>query len=80
MSVRELVSDEPDLLLNVRKVAELLDSNERSVRRFHSRGQLPGAVRVGNRLVRFRARDLLQWIDDGCPRIDVTKGECDDVA
>lgn len=55
-----------DRLLTVRGVAALLEVSVGQVWKLHSSGRLPGAVRI-SRSVRWRADELSQWVDAGCP-------------
>lgn len=50
----------------VEEVAEVLQCSARNVWAMNDRGALPGMVRIG-RLVRWRKRDIADWIDRGCP-------------
>jgi len=51
------------LLLDASEVAWLLRTTRESVYAMARRGQLPGVTRIG-RLLRFRSRDLLRWLDE----------------
>ena len=53
-------------LLNVRGVAALLSCAARTVYRLADAGRLPGPVRVGG-LVRWRKKDIDEWLESGCP-------------
>jgi excisionase family DNA binding protein len=50
-------------LLTDRDVAALLLVQPDTVRRWAAAGQLP-SVRLGGRLLRFRAEDVERWIDE----------------
>ena len=54
-------------LLDVRAVATLLDCSARHVYRLADAGRMPQPVKLGA-LVRWRRKDLSDWIDAGCPR------------
>jgi predicted DNA-binding transcriptional regulator AlpA len=47
-------------------VAALLRCSVRNVWALNDRAAIPGEVRIG-RLVRWRQRDVHQWIENGCP-------------
>ena len=53
-------------LLRAAEVADLLRTTTRSIYAMTERGQLPGIVRVGRRLL-FRRDDLLQLLRKSCP-------------
>lgn len=50
------------LLLNAAGVAQVLSVSERQVERLASSGELPAPVRLGGRCVRWRVREIEQWI------------------
>ena len=53
-------------LLRASEVAVLLRTTTRAIYALTERGQLPGAVRVGRRLL-FRRDDLLELLRKSCP-------------
>jgi len=53
-------------LLDVRRVAALLDCSTRHVYRLADAGRMPRPVRLGS-LVRWRRAELEEWIAAGCP-------------
>ena len=53
-------------LLRAPEVATLLRTTTRAIYAMTERGQLPGAVRVGRRLL-FRRDDLLELLRKSCP-------------
>ncbi len=57
-------------LLSAARVAELLDTSERSIWRWVSAGRIIPPVRIGDGTTRWRLTELLAWIDAGCPNID----------
>ena len=59
---------EPELLPTA-EVAKMLGVGERSVWRWSRSGAMPAPVRIGN-AVRFRRREIEEWIANGCPRVD----------
>lgn len=50
------------VLLNVDDVAQLLRTTDRAIYAMVERGQLPGIVRIGRRVL-FRSTDLLDWLN-----------------
>ena len=56
---------EPELL-STKAAAALLGIGERTLWRFSNCGRAPAPIKLGG-AVRYRRRDLLAWIDDGCP-------------
>lgn len=54
-------------LIAVAELAELLGVSVRTIWRKESTGHLPAPVRIGG-LVRWRRTEIMQWIDDGCPK------------
>jgi predicted DNA-binding transcriptional regulator AlpA len=46
-------------ILNVRQMSELYGVSVATIRRMHRRGALPGAVRIGERRIGWRAKDAL---------------------
>jgi excisionase family DNA binding protein len=67
MSVESTIppADSLSALLDVRAVAALLDCSTRHVYRLADAARLPAPVHLGA-LVRWRRRDLLEWLADGC--------------
>lgn len=55
-------------LLDVVAVAELLDCSTRQVYRLSDSGRMPRQIKLGG-ANRWRRDELLQWVADGCPRI-----------
>ena len=56
-------SDDLDRLLDERRAAELLCYSPRALQNWRLRGGGPKFVKVSARSVRYRVRDLLDWID-----------------
>ena len=54
----------PDRLLNVDDIAALFGVHRITVRSFVKRGIIPPPVRVGNKLTRWRRRDILAHLDN----------------
>ena len=60
-------------LLTTKQAAELCGCGERTLWSWSRSGIAPAPVKIGVGLrpaVRFKRAELLQWIQDGCPRID----------
>ncbi len=60
-------------LLDVEQVAALLRCSTRHVYRLADGGKMPRPLKLGA-LVRWDRRTVLDWIDDGCPKVRVVKG------
>lgn len=54
------------LLLSAEKLAELLGISIRTLWRLRASGKLPHPIRLGGS-VRWRACDIGDWIEAGCP-------------
>ena len=54
-------------LMTVPEVAETCSISVETVRRLTDSGAMPKPVRLG-RAVRYRRRELLEWIKNGCPK------------
>jgi excisionase family DNA binding protein len=54
-------------LVNARELAKLLSISERSLYRLKSTGELPAPVVLGGS-VRWRLKEIHDWINKGCPR------------
>lgn len=55
------------LLVDATQIARLLDVSSRHVRRLADAGAMPASIKLGS-LVRWRAADVIAWINSGCPR------------
>lgn len=51
------------ILLTVKEVANLLRTSRKSIYNMVERGQIPGAIKIGFRLL-FSRNDLLQWLNE----------------
>lgn len=51
------------MLVNVDEVADLLRTSRKGIYAMVERGQVPGVVRIGRRLL-FRRDALLQWLSE----------------
>ena len=61
------------LLLTTAQAAELCGISERTLWSWSRSGIAPQPIHIGHGLrpmVRFRTCDLLEWIRNGCPRVD----------
>ncbi|MBI5765385.1 MAG: helix-turn-helix domain-containing protein [Planctomycetes bacterium] len=63
----------PAELLDVRAVASMLQCSCRHVRRLADGGRMPTPTRLGS-LVRWRRRELQNWLEAGCPSVRASKG------
>jgi excisionase family DNA binding protein len=55
-------------LMTIAEVAELLRVSQRTVDRMRQEGTIIQPIKVGRQL-RWRKSEILQWIDDGCPKV-----------
>ena len=62
------------LLVDLRRVAELLSVSPRTAKRLAADGTLPGQRRVRRRLL-FVLADVKAWIGRGCPEVVVRPGK-----
>ena len=69
MFKRKLAADSALQMLTVEQVAELLQCSQRDVRRKSSNGTIPRPVKIG-RHSRWPRAVILEWIENGCPRVD----------
>jgi len=65
---KERPPKESAALLDVKAVAEMLTCSARHVYRLSDSGEMPRPVKVGH-LVRWRRKELEDWIADGCRRV-----------
>ena len=66
-TLRDRDADEPTaarlpVLLTVDEAADFLRTTRRAIYAMVERGQLPGVIRIGRRVL-LRADDLLDWLD-----------------
>jgi predicted DNA-binding transcriptional regulator AlpA len=54
---------DPDRLMNEHEAAEVLCYSVRALQNWRSRGGGPKFIKVSARSVRYRRRDLLDWIE-----------------
>lgn len=59
-------SENENLLITAKQVADLLQISPRSVWRMRSAGSMPTPIRLGA-AVRWRRDQIEAWIRDGCP-------------
>ena len=70
LSVPESITPE---LLTTRQAAKLAGVGERTWWRWSRNKRAPKPIKIGpgkQGVVRYRRSDIMQWIADGCPRID----------
>lgn len=53
-------------LISARELAVMLDTSERTIWRMLSKGKLIKPIRFGGS-TRWRHREVLTWLDAGCP-------------
>ena len=58
---------------DINDLKRILKASGRSIDRWRDSGVIPGGLRVG-RLIRWRKRDIHEWLDAGCPRRSVKGG------
>ena len=61
-----MVKEDP-VLVNSRRVSEMLGCSIQAVHNWHRYGAMPVPIVIGNRLF-WRKSELLEWIDAGCPK------------
>jgi predicted DNA-binding transcriptional regulator AlpA len=60
---------EHGLLLDTRDVAKLLKVSTRTIFSMHTKGRMPAPIRIGF-AVRWPYKQLCDWVEAGCPKID----------
>lgn len=55
------------MLLTFEDVCDFLGTDEPTALALIEAGHLPPSVSIGGRLVRWRATDLVRWVEMGCP-------------
>lgn len=55
--------------VNVEKAAEITGYSKNSLYQMHSQGRIPGAIKVGAKLM-FKTKELEEWVEQGglCPK------------
>lgn len=64
-------------LLTTKQAAELCGCGERTLWSWSRSGISPAPLKIGCGLrpaVRFRRQELVEWIGNGCPRVDAKGG------
>ena len=51
-------------LVNVYQAAEITGYSKNSLYQMHSQGRIPGAIKVGAKLM-FKTKDLQEWVEQG---------------
>ena len=64
-----LATESVHLALNAEEVAKLLSVSLRHIHALNASGRLPRPIRLG-RSVRWRADELRDWLNAGCPARD----------
>jgi excisionase family DNA binding protein len=54
-------------LMDPRQLAKYLDVNERTLRRMIRAGEVPAAVRIGTKILRWRRDAIDHWLESGAP-------------
>ena len=67
-SLQKAASQEPNALLSLSQIAELLSCSTRHVQRLADAGKMPKPVRLGV-LLRWPRQTINDWIADGCPAV-----------
>lgn len=57
-------------LISATALARMLDTSERTLRRFMARGVLPTPIKLGRRSLRWVLEEVLAWVFHGCPPND----------
>lgn len=57
-------------LLTTAEAARLVNVGERTLWRWSRSGVAPEPLKINGSAVRYRRDEYLQWIADGCPRVD----------
>lgn len=58
-------------MLTIPEVAKLLQCCERHISNLRNRSEIPQPATVGARNVRWPRRQIVEWIDAGCPALAV---------
>ena len=57
--------------VNIEQAAEITGYSKNSLYQMHSRGQIPGAMKIGSKLL-FRTKELQEWVERGGPNSERT--------
>jgi predicted DNA-binding transcriptional regulator AlpA len=63
-AIRKTHSDYLDALLTEEEAAEFLGYSKRALQNWRHRGDGPPYIRISERAVRYRRRDLIEWCED----------------
>ncbi len=66
MATATATAEPSAMLIDVRRLAELLGISVRHAWRMHDKGSLPACVRIGA-CVRWKLKSIQDWLDKGCP-------------
>lgn len=64
----EKPQDVKGFLIDTKQAAKLLAVSPRTVWQMENDGQMPAAIRIGGRAVRWGYEELQAWVNAGCPR------------
>ena len=67
-------TESPAKMLDVRRVAALLDCSTRHVYRLSDAGKMPRPLHLGG-LVRWRTAEIESWVAAGCPAVRTVTGK-----
>lgn len=59
----------PPAFYDIEELAARLKVSKRQIHRLKDAGSLPPAIRLGERLLRWRVAEVEEWIRAGCPRL-----------
>ena len=57
--------------VNIIQASEITGYSKNSLYQMHSRGQIPGAMKIGSKLM-FRTKELQEWVERGGPNSERT--------
>jgi excisionase family DNA binding protein len=63
---RSMHGEDESPLVDAKEAARLCSISESMLYKLNAAGRMPAPVRIGT-LLRWKRRDLLEWIDAGCP-------------
>lgn len=63
MDTKRDIPDDPDALLTEAEASDLLGLSTRTLQAWRCQGTGPRFVRAGGRAIRYRRRDLIEWME-----------------
>lgn len=57
-------------LMTTKETARLVNCGERTLWRWSRSGIAPAPIKINGTVVRYRRAVMMEWIADGCPRVD----------